>query len=273
MKTVMTLLSDGEFEVARSQAIEAVRNEPEAVGLRLQLAEVHLCAGNFKAAEELLRGLAQLCPDDERESAMILGAVALAEQVRARVAAGEGEPDLIVGDQPTMRRRLEAWRLAAAGRGGEAATLLKGLDGERADRPGSWDDEPFEDFRDLADLSSAFAELHLIDGRYAWVEWHAVETIEFLAPSSVLDIVWRWARVKLVGEPSANAAMPMVYHGTHSSGEAAERIGRASRLIDRDGLRIGLGHRRFGTESVDLVPTVRSTLRFATPAVEREQSE
>lgn len=266
MDPIAKLLSQGKIDQARAQAIEAVRAEPAVPGPRIVLAEVHLVAGDLERAAKQVEGLAGVCEPAERPHVEAMSGLVRAEQRRREVFAGRASPDIVVCGSDALSRRSEAWKLAAQGRAADAKRQVTAIDADRAERPGSWDGEPFEDFRDLDDLCASLLEVHLVDGRYGWVDWSKVARVEFLAPANQMDIMWRWADLELWGEAArARVVVPMIYAATIKSGQPEHLAGRCAGWIERDGLGVGVGHRRFMTDRGERLVDRAVSLAFATP--------
>ena len=78
---------------------------------------------------------------------------------------------------------------------------------------GECDGEPFEDLRDLDDLTAPFLEVLTSTGKYYWVGWERIEQLEFKPPQYLRDLLWRQAEMVIRGGPDALVYVPVLYFG------------------------------------------------------------
>src|SRR5262249_59116124 len=88
------------------------------------------------------------------------------------------------------------------------------LDQAEAERPrvkGSCDGRPFDDLRDLDDLTAAVFEVLTSTGKYYWIPVERVRSIEFRKPERLRDLIWRRAAMSVASAPAAEGFLPATY--------------------------------------------------------------
>ena len=94
---------------------------------------------------------------------------------------------------------------------------------------------PFEDFRDIDDLTASFFEVLTSTGKYYWIPMERVEMIEFHAPERPRDLLWRRAHMVVRGGPDGEVFLPALYAGSHADPDDAYPAGPDDRLARRRG--------------------------------------
>jgi type VI secretion system lysozyme-like protein len=134
-----------------------------------------------------------------------------AEQARRDFYADVRLPEFLDQPTPDLKLRLEASIRIREGKLKEAADLLAQAEEKRARVTGTCDGQPFDDFRDLDDLTASFVEVLTTTGKYYWVPVERIELIEFKPAVRMRDLVWRSAHMvvtKCSCQPSTRAHIP-----------------------------------------------------------------
>lgn len=180
-------------------------------------------------------------------------------------------PELL--DKPDERVELH---LAASirireGQQGEAAALLAQAEQLRPRSRGVSESRPFDDIRDLDDLTASFFEVYTTNGKYYWIPMERVERIEFRPPVRPRDLLWRRAHMAVAGGPDGEVYLPALYVGTHAAAEDQLRLGRSTDWRQPgEGPVRGVGQKMFllGEETRGILAI--NELCFSTPAVAQE---
>ncbi len=233
---------------ARLAAI--IRAKPGDVAGRIAFAEVLILSGALDRAEAQLATAAQV------DSAMPVRIGRLRHLLRAEAArhawyeAGAA-PSLVAAPGPAQRAALAMGM--ALREGIDAATVSAAAEQARPPLAGRLDGVPFDDFRDLDDLSATSLEVLTGDGGYLWVDWATVEQLAFTPPARPLDLLWREARLTLRDGRAADVVVPAQYVSPLS--EDAHRLAQRTDWRDAGGLVRGTGQRCFlvGDEDRDIL--------------------
>jgi type VI secretion system protein ImpE len=140
-------------------------------------------------------------------------------------------------------RALIALRTGAAR---EASESLGQAERLRVSLHGQCDDASFDDFRDVDDLTASFVEILASTGKYYWVAWDRLESLEFRPLKHLRDLLWRPAEMVVRGGPEALVYVPVLYAGSHRSEDGELRLGRKTDWVQvPDGPTVGRGQRTF----------------------------
>ena len=80
--------------------------------------------------------------------------------------------------------------------------MLRQAEETRPKVRGVCDGKPFDDFRDLDDLTAAVFEVLTSTGKYYWIPVERVELIELRPVERVRDLLWRRARMVVLLRPT-----------------------------------------------------------------------
>ena len=146
-----------------------------------------------------------------------------------------------------MRLLLEASIRVREGALAEAAALLDQAEEQRPKVVGTCDGQPFEDFRDLDDLTACVLEVLTSNGKYYWVPIAQVESIEFHEPARPRDLLWRRTHLIVRDGPDGEVFLPALYPGAAAEADDLIRLGPRDRLARRRRRRrsAGVGQRTF----------------------------
>lgn len=244
-----------------ARLLAAVRARPGDTPGRLALAEALILSGGLDRAEAQLAAAAQI------DSTMPVRIARLRHLVRAEAArhawyeAGAA-PNLVAAPAPAQRAALAIG--VALRDGGDAGAVAAAAEKARAPLPGTLDGQGFDDFRDLDDLCACYLEVLTADGGYLWIDWPAVASLAFTAPSRPLDLLWREARLTLRDGRAADVVVPAQY--VSPSPDEAQRLARRTDWREDGGLVRGAGQRSFLVGDEDRGILSMGELRFDGPA-------
>lgn len=241
-------LKDGRPDEALARLQDEVRREPANAKLRVFLFQLLAVEGQWDRALNQLNVAAQLDP----------GALAMAqtyrealrcEALRAEVFAGRRSPLVLGEPEPWMALLLQALRLVAEGRFGEALELRDHAFEAAPATAGSLDDRPFEWVADADPRLGPVLELVLGD-RYCWVPFHRLREVRFEAPADLRDLVWAPAQLLWANGGEAVALVPARYPGSEKNPDGAVRLARRTDWTEpAPGWSFGAGQRMLATDA------------------------
>ena len=222
---------------------EEVRKNPADMLRRGFLAELLLVSGNLERADVQLDTLAQQ-DAQAGPSFALLRQIVRAEQARRQFHAEGRVPEFLGLPTPSMGLRLRASVALREGRPQEASTLLDEAEAVRVHTKGTCDGKPFEDLRDLDDMTADFLEVLTSTGKYYWVPMEHVVTVEFRAPTRPRDLVWRRAAMSVKDGPEGEVFVAAIYPTPAEGVTDAMRLGRVTEWRGGDGVPVrGVGQR------------------------------
>ncbi len=256
----MTATAREHFEAGNlHDAIQAmnieVRDHPTDQSRRGFLAELLCFTGNIERAD------LQLDTMMKQDTAAAVGIVLFRQLVRAEQARrqffAEGRlPEFLDAPPSHLTLHLEASILLREGKPSEAAAKLAEAEAVRPRVAGRLDGRPFEDMRDIDDLTSAFFEVLTSNGKYYWIPMERVESVEFHAPERARDLIWRRTHMIVAGGPDGEVFLPAIYVPPIPQVDDRVQLGRVTDWIGGDGTPVrGIGQRSFliGDDSVPIL--------------------
>jgi type VI secretion system protein ImpE len=184
-------------------------------------------SGDLDRADKQLDALSQLHPE------LALG-VALARQL-ARAAVWRKQffqdgrlPEFVDMPSPTFKRHLEATVHVRAGELRAAADILEQAQNERPHVTGTCDGAPLNDLRDLDDVLAPVLEIFTANGKYYWIGFEQLITLELQPPQRPRDLFWRPARIAVRNGPEGDVHLPVLYPGSEASDDDLIRMGRST---------------------------------------------
>lgn len=224
----------GKLADATAAAIEQVRNNPADRGKRTFLAELLVYGGDLERADKQLDVLFQ--PDAADVMMVTLFRQLLRAETARREVFTQGRlPEFITPPPDHVKRHLEAAILVREGKPAEAAELLAKAEAARPAVTGTCDGTPFDDLRDLDDLTGPVFEVLTANGTYYWVPLESVELVEFHKPDRARDLYWRPAHMIVTDGPDGVVYVPALYHGSHAAADEGLRLGRGTHWDGGDG--------------------------------------
>lgn len=224
----------------------SIRKEPAKADLRVLLFQLYCITGDWQRALGQLSSAAMLDPAAE-EMARAYREVLRCEVYRGRVFAGSKVPLLLGEPEVWLAKLLESLRLDAAGATEEAAALRAEALAMAPARAGRIGEQSFEWIADM-DLRLGPVLEAMINGKYYWVPFHQLTSIEIETPVDMRDLVWIPAKLVFVTEGEQVAFLPVRYPGTEASGDEQCLLARKTDWREPDGV-AGIGQRMFMTDT------------------------
>jgi type VI secretion system protein ImpE len=240
-------------------AIEAqnaeVRKNPGDIARRGFLAELLTFTGQLDRADKMLDVLSKQAP----EAAM--GISTFRQLVRGEQARqqcfGEGRVPEFLGEPPAhLQLYLRATVLLREGNAEEAVRVLTEAEATRPHPKGTCNGKPFDDLRDIDDLTAGFFEVITTTGKYYWVPIERVELADFRKPERARDIGWRRVHMIVADGTDGEVFMPTIYPAADMDLDDRARLGRFTDWTGGDGMPVrGIGQRTFlvGEDSLPIM--------------------
>ncbi|WP_416412166.1 type VI secretion system accessory protein TagJ [Pantoea sp. App145] len=190
-----------------------IQANPADADLRAAFVQLLCLAGNWTRAQTQLQSWLALTPQAQPTVTLLQQAIA-GEQQRAAVLQGEAQPHLPGSAWMWCETLLAALQADIAGDVAHGTELRQQALENAAANPGSLEQQDQQmDFPWLMDGDSRFGPVceALVNGRYYWIPFAAIREMQFQAPTSVTDLVWRHTRVQLVDGSEQVCQLPVRY--------------------------------------------------------------
>jgi len=242
----LELLNQGQLNEAIDAAREVVKAQPTLVEARELFAELLCLKGELERADKQLETIVIQQPQSA------ITAVLLRQLIRAEIARrevwNEGRmPEFVGKPDWTCRQTLEALIAFREESYAQSLQLIEEIEEKRQTIEGVCDGSPFTGFRDMDDLCLAFFEVLTSTGKYFWIPFSQVESVEFSPAARPRDLLWRQCEISVQNGPEGVVYMPVLYPRTGASDDIAIRMGRKTDwLVEDERPILGLGQRVFG---------------------------
>jgi type VI secretion system protein ImpE len=244
-------LKAGEPDLALKSLQDLVRADPSDAKLRIFLFQLLCVIGDWKRAITQLKLSAEL---DEAATMMAktYREAIICEVFREKVFAGEKEPLVFGEPQEWLALLIQAQKTLATGDAVGAATLrARAFDAAPA-VSGEVDGQRFDWIAD-ADMRLGPVLEAVINGRYFWLPFSAIDTLTIEPPIDLRDAVWTAATLKLVNGGEVVALIPTRYSGTVSAGDGLANLARTTTWADAGAdTFVGTGQRLLTTDQGDI---------------------
>jgi type VI secretion system protein ImpE len=243
--TPYELYKQARLDEAIEAALRTVKAAPTDVDARLLLCDLLCFANQLERADRQLDVLVQ------QDSSLTPGVGLYRQIIRAELSRREvfesGRSPEFMGEPPaSLEFHLRALIALREGAAHEASESLGHAEQMRVSLRGQCDEASFDDFRDVDDLTASFLEVLASTGKYYWLPWDRLESLEFRPPKHLRDLLWRPAEMVVRDGPEALVYVPVLYPGSHRSQDAELRLGRKTDWVQMpNGPTVGCGQRTF----------------------------
>jgi len=252
----------GRLNDALAASLQEVKAAPADTGRRGFLCTLACFVGDLERADKQL----DLLGDQDPKAALgvaLFRQLIRAEQARQQFFADGRLPEFLTDATPILKMHLEASIHLRDDRPEEAVRLLGQAEEQRPKVGGVCDGQPFDDMRDVDDLTAPVFEVLTSTGKYYWVPIERVESVEFHPPQRPRDLLWRPARMIVRDGPDGEVYLPTLYAGSHAADDDSLRLGRSTDWTGGQGRPVrGLGQRTYlvGDEAKTILDVKELTL-------------
>lgn len=247
MTDARDLLRAGDPRGALEQVKQEVRKTPRDVRLRTFLFQLFCIFGEWDRAVTQLTAAAEL-DALALPMAQTYRAAIRCEILRAKVFAGERSPTVFGQPEPWMSLLIEANRVRALGRDADATGLREAAFEQAPTAAGSIDDQPFEWIADADPRLGPMLEA-MVDGKYYWVPFHRLRTLDVEPPADLRDQIWMPARFVWANGGESFGFVPTRYPGSEHAADAAIAMARRTEWQEQGEWFLGLGQRMLATDA------------------------
>lgn len=265
--TPQDFLKAGDLNGTLSSLQNLIRAKPEDAKLRIFLFQLLCVMGDWKRAITQLKLCAQL-DASALPMAQTYREAIICEVFREKVFAGEKDPLIFGQPQDWVALLAEALKAQAEGNAEHAARLRDDAFDKAPATSGELDGQEFEWIADADMRFGPILEI-IINGKYFWMPFNALATLQLDPPEDLRDTVWTAANLTLANGGELVGLIPTRYAGTAERGTDAMRLSRVTEWEDLGHETFaGLGQRLLTTNEAD-VPLMDARLfRFNTTEAE-----
>jgi len=262
-------LREGDLDETLRQLQEQVRKEPANTKYRVFLFQLLAVMGQWERAMNQLNVAGEL---DAGTLAMVqtYREALRCEVLRGEIFAGRRSPLVFGEPEEWFALLLEAQRLLAQGAGEQAMEMRERALETAPATPGTIDGAPFEWIMDGDNRLGPVVEA-IVNGRYYWVPFQRIRSLQIEEPADLRDLVWMPAHFTWANGGESAGLIPTRYPGSETSPDPELRRGRRTEWLEQSGgAYVGQGQRMFFTDSGEYpLMEVRSiTLVTGTDAAE-----
>jgi type VI secretion system protein ImpE len=224
-----------------------VRKSPRDVRLRTFLFQLFCVYGQWD------RAITQLAAAGELDPAAVPMAQAYrtairCEVLRARVFAGTRTPTVFGEAEPWIPLLVEANRLRATGHPDEAARLRDDAFEQAPTATGTLNGEPFAWIADADSRLGPMLEA-IVEGKYWWVPFHHLRTLDVEAPADLRDQIWMPAHFVWSNGGEGFGFVPTRYPGLDPDADTALLLSRRTEWREDGDWFLGHGQRMLATDT------------------------
>lgn len=262
------LLKANDVDGALKALQDKIRADPSNAALRIFLFQLLCVTGDWKRAVTQLKLSAELDALAVPMAQTYREAI-VCEVFREKVFAGEKEPLIFGEPQQWVAILIESLKALAAGKPEVAAELRDKAFDMAPTTPGEADGQRFDWIAD-ADMRLGPVLEIIVNGKYFWMPFNAIDLLKIEEPADLRDSVWTAATVKLRNGGECVGLIPTRYPGTGTDPDGATRLSRATHWADAGAdTFIGTGQRLLATDQGDLaLMDMRSVRMDPVPALE-----
>lgn len=251
MTTAQELLAQGDPKAALAALQQQVRTKAHDAKLRTFLFQLLAVLGQWQRALDQL----QVCGELDAGTLAMVNTYRTAlqcEAVREAVFAGTTVPHAFGRPQNWVALLAQALQAEGQGDAAQAAALREMAFEQAPVTAGTIDGQPFEWIADADSCLGPVLEV-IINGRYGWVPFSAMQRVAFEAPADLRDLVWTPAQIMFANGGETVALVPTRYAGSAATGDGLLQLARRTDWLELSGGQYkGLGQRVLSTSGNEI---------------------
>ena len=247
--TALDALRSGEVQQALDLLKTDVRRAPRDARLRTFLFQMFCITGEWDRALTQLGVCGELDPASDAMVRTYQVAIRC-EVLRAKVFAGQRTPTVLGDPGPWLPLLIEATRLLGAGQAEKAATLRDAAFDAAPPLPATVDGTAAEWIADADPRLGPTIEA-IVDGKYVWVPYNRIRSIQLDPPADLRDQVWMPAQFTWTNDGTAVGFIPTRYPQTTDSTDGALLLARRTEFQDSDHWSIPIGQRMIVSDTAE----------------------
>ncbi len=246
------LFKAGKLVEAVEYQLTIVKKNPTDTKARFFLAELSAFQGDWDRADRQLDAIVQQSTGTPLLT-LLFRQLVRAEIIREQVFNEGRVPELVIELDKETHLQLELNTAVRLNQSDKYVELLERFEGLRASLNGSCDGKTFSVIQDLDDRFRGVAEILTASGKYFWLPWQKIQSVEFAKPERPMDLVWRKATIAVDGGPDGEIFLPARYPNP-STWTDEQKLGRGTQWVEHaHGIVTGIGQRMILVED-DGVP-------------------
>lgn len=236
----------GQLDNAVKAIIEEVKKHPTDTNRRGFLSELLLISREWDRADKQLDMIGHQNPE-AMMGIMLWRQIIRAGQARDQFIKDGRVPEVLEVPDDLVQHYLRASVLLRDNNKQEAMSILEEAEENRPALSGEVDGVKFSDFRDLDDSAPGVLEVFTSNGKYYWIPFSRIISINFYKPESALDLVFRRAHLEINGDgPDGEVYLPATYLTVPDEDREAFLLGRTTDWIGEEGEPVfGAGQKMF----------------------------
>jgi len=254
------LLRQGNIDAALAELKAATANDPANPKYRIFLFQIFAVLGKYDSALTQLELAGELDPG-------ALGMVQIyrqaieCQQQRANVFGGDASPLIFGEPEPWMAYLIEAVKMDASSRHGDAQRLrLEAFDNAPATAGSvTLHGDSQSRFQWIADADPRLGPMleAIFNGQYYWVPFHRIAQIDLEPPQDLRDLVWVPAHFVWSTGGETYGLIPTRYPGSENDADAQIRLARKTdwytlgSVKHGDELQAGIGQRMLASDTAE----------------------
>ncbi|MGK9172945.1 protein of avirulence locus ImpE [Yokenella regensburgei] len=210
MNTLEALLAGDSLKVSLENLENQIRTRPADADLRAAFVQLLCLEGNWSRALAQLKSWLALTPQAQPTITLLEQAIN-GEKVRADVLAGRARPMMPAHQWPWLETMVAS--LADAGAEASARRMMALEHADAVAGELTLHNGETRRFDWLMDGDCRFGPVceTIVNGRYCWLPFSAIEQMTFQPPASVTDLVWRHTLIRLQDGSEQVCQIPVRY--------------------------------------------------------------
>lgn len=250
MSAAEDYLKEGKVEEALADLKDQVRKDPSNNNLRVFLFQILTVVGDWDRALTQLKVASEMDPLAVPMLQTYQEAIRC-EVLRSKVFQGETSPMVFGDPEQWIALLIESVKLCGQEKYEEAAGLRNEAFEAAPTTSGKVNDQPFEWIADADPRMGPMLEA-VVNGRYYWIPFHRIHTINFEEPEDLRDMVWTPAQFTWANGGQAVGLIPTRYPGSEKSEDGLILLSRKTEWDEAPGdTWLGRGQRLLATDGGD----------------------